>query len=85
VKLQTRAQRFGTEAETQPKVESSKLNERAARFGIATVEDKKAAKAAVKTVPDVSSEALEKRAARFGVAKATENSSNNGNVINESF
>ncbi len=83
VKLQTRAERFGAAAETEggkPKVDSSKLNERAARFGTATAEEKKAAKAAVKVVPEVSSEALEKRAARFGGAKAAENGAGNGQV-----
>jgi hypothetical protein len=48
-------------------MDSTKLNERAARFGTAT------AKAVVKLVPEASSEALEKRAVRFGGVKAAEN------------
>ena len=55
-------------------MDSTKLNERAARFGTAT------AKAVVKLVPEASSEALEKRAARFGGAKAAENGAGNGQV-----
>ena len=70
-KLATRAERFGVAADEAaskeaPVKDKAKLNGRAARFGMTTPEDKKAAKAAVKTAPPVSSEILNKRAARFG-------------------